>query len=344
MKKILIFIPFILFWSCKKGAPPTKDIIVKKQGYQFLDSLSATKKISTDDKEKFFDITSTLEYAIQINSKETCVAHQDCKQKYIQFLKEDVVSFTKEDKELMTMVMDSALWLVDHAFPNLQFPEIALIKTTANHYGPSVYYTRENAIVIPFNEIRNDNVTGLISVMLHEISHIVSRYHESFKEDLYALIGFKPLDKKLIYPQQILDIILKNPDGLNDNYFIELKHKDKTLKVVPIIVSNKSTVSEKKSGFMSYIKFDLYELEEQKNGYKIKCNDKGYSTIDSEYMASFFEQIKDNTQYIIHPDEIIADNFLYLVQASRDSNYERFSKEGKILLNEMKIILSTYTQ
>jgi len=259
-------------------------------------------------------------------------------------LKEDVVSFSEEEKALMTQVMDSALWLVDYAFPNLEFPSIDLVKTTANHYGPSVYYTRENAIVIPYNELRNDNVEGLISVMLHEISHIVSRYHPSFKDDMYGLIGFKPMDKQLIYPQEILDIILKNPDGLNDRYYLELTSNDKTIKAVPIIVSNKSSVSEKKTGFMSYIKFDLYVIEESEKGYSILCNDLGYSTISPEFMGSFFEQIKDNTQYIIHPDEIIADNFLYLVKASRDNNFERFSADGKMLLNDIGKILSSYAR
>lgn len=344
MEKMLLFFIVLLSFACKKGVTPATEILKEKKAYQFLDSLAATHKISTDNEENFFDITSTLEYAIQIHSKETCTAHIDCQQKYIQFLKEDVGSFSKEEKALMTQVMDSALWLVDYAFPNLEFPSIDLVKTTANHYGPSVYYTRENAIVIPYNELRNDNVEGLISVMLHEISHIVSRYHPSFKDDMYGLIGFKPMDKKLIYPQEILDIILKNPDGLNDRYYLELTSNDKTIKAVPIIVSNKSSVSEKKTGFMSYIKFDLYVIEESEKGYSILCNDLGYSTISPEYMASFFEQIKDNTQYIIHPDEIIADNFLYLVKASRDNNFERFSADGKILLNDIGKILRSYAR
>ncbi len=342
MEKVFVFCLIILFCSCKKGVPPTPEIFKENKAYQFLDSLAASDKITTDKEENFFEITSTLEYAIQIHSKESCTTHQQCQSKYIQFLKEDVTSFSEEDIELMKKVMDSALWLVNHALPKLEIPEIDLVKTSANHYGPSVYYTRENAIIIPFNELRKDNLTGLISVMLHEISHIISRYHPSFKTDLYALIGFKPINKKLVYPQEILDIILKNPDGLNDQYYIELESNDSTIKAVPIIVSNKPTVSDNKSGFMSYIKFDLYVLEETDQYYKITCNNKGYSTIAPEYMGSFFEQIKDNTQYIIHPDEIIADNFLYLIQASRDKNYERFSSEGKILLEEMRNILRLY--
>jgi len=344
MEKVILFCLVVLLCSCKKGVPPITEVIKEKKSYQFLDSLAATNKITSDKAENFFDITSTLEYAIQIHSKESCSTHQQCQNKYIQFLKEDVVSFTESDRALMIKVMDSALWLVEHALPKLKFPDIDLIKTTANHYGPSVYYTRENAIIIPYNELREDNLTGLISVMLHEISHIISRYHPSFKTDLYALIGFKPITKKLIYPQEILDIILKNPDGLNDQYYIELAHKESTVKAVPIIVSNKATVSDKKSGFMSYIKFDLYELKEDTESYKIQSNENGYSTIAPEYMASFFQQIKDNTQYIIHPDEIIADNFLYLIQASRDKNYDRFSLDGKVLLDEMKNILSEYNE
>lgn len=339
---LVLLVTIMTFSACKKNLPAESVLVEAQASYILLDSLAAADKIAVDTKENFFGIASQLEFQIQMSAKESCSSHEMCKSKYINFLKEDVVNFEPEERELMIEVMDSAMFLVNHAFPNLNFPQIELIKTKATHYGPGVYYTRDNAIILPYDQINVNNKVSLIAVMLHEISHIVSRYHVSFKDDMYGLIGFKKMDKKLVYPQEILNIILKNPDGLNDRYYIELMNEGKAIKAVPIIVSNKSEVSDLKPGFMSYIKFDLYEIKEGPNGYAIECDENGYSNMNSVYMKSFFDQIKDNTQYIIHPDEIIADNFLFLTSGIRNNDLDKFSEKGQLLLEKMRQKISTY--
>ena len=53
--------------------------------------------------------------------------------------------------------------------PDIFPKEIKLIKTKANHYGQSVYYTRENCIVIPYNELDQRNEQAFLNVMIHEL-------------------------------------------------------------------------------------------------------------------------------------------------------------------------------
>ena len=40
--------------------------------------------------------------------------------------------------------------------------------------------------------------------------------------------------------------------------------------------------------------------------------------LDPKTTTSFHEQIGKNTRYIIHPDEILADNFVHLVNQTKD--------------------------
>jgi hypothetical protein len=56
----------------------------------------------------------------------------------------------------------------------------------------------------------------------------------------------------------------------------------------------------------------------------------------------FFTKIKDNTQYIIHPDEIMADNFMFAVLAFSNDDYNRFSGTGKVLIKELLTILRKF--
>ena len=58
-------------------------------------------------------------------------------------------------------------------------------------------------------------------------------------------------------------------------------------------------------------------------------------------IPDFFAQITDNTGYIIHPDEIVADNFMYIMMREKKDGLNRtFSEKGVELLKDMKKILS----
>ena len=57
-------------------------------------------------------------------------------------------------------------------------------------------------------------------------------------------------------------------------------------------------------------------------------------------VPDFFEKITTNTGYIIHPDEIIADNFMYIMMREKKNGLQRsFSEDGVELLKNIKKIL-----
>ena len=59
--------------------------------------------------------------------------------------------------------------------------------------------------------------------------------------------------------------------------------------------------------------------------------------VPDDAMPSFFDQIKYNTQYIIHPDEVLADNFMILALSKRDpSSLDDFDEAGKELLKKIE--------
>ncbi|MBK8557502.1 MAG: hypothetical protein IPL65_17900 [Lewinellaceae bacterium] len=58
-------------------------------------------------------------------------------------------------------------------------------------------------------------------------------------------------------------------------------------------------------------------------------------------VPDFYRQIKDNTGYIIHPDEIIADNFSFIMTAKAGTrSLNNFSAEGRQLLDSIQQVIS----
>ncbi|MBK8886264.1 MAG: hypothetical protein IPN46_06780 [Saprospiraceae bacterium] len=73
----------------------------------------------------------------------------------------------------------------------------------------------------------------------------------------------------------------------------------------PIDHSKFGTFRPEAPMFFDYLHFDLYNsLSDRSDHYMVTSTPDGKTLIPMEQTPSFLPKIKDNTQYIIHPDEI----------------------------------------
>ena len=263
---------------------------------------------------------------------------------YRAFLETEVLDFTEEEVLFCKKVFSEI-------FPELKdlnidiFPEdLQLIKLKGNHYGSGAFYTREKTILIPQDVLNEKQYESFYETMLHEIFHIYSRYHPERRNALYELIGFKKLAETegLSMNPSLKNRLLLNPDGIDGNYFIELKEEGKPLFAVPILVANSLGFEKNKSEFFDYLQFNLYPIQSPfESSIKVFSQDDGTSRLNLDEVEGFYEQIQRNTNYIIHPDEILADNFIFLVQAKKDPRtLGQFSEEGIRLIEKMEKIIT----
>jgi len=342
MRNFILLLICLAVFSCKPKQELIKLSLSDQNEIIFLDSIAASSSIILDKSDGFFEKIMPLEMSIQMKKEKVSADRLEVLQEYKDFLQADVESFTKEENEYVNGIMKEAFQLCNSINTDIFPKKMRLIKTKGKHYGNSVYYTREDIIVIPENELDARNKNAFLRVMLHEIFHIYSRYNPEKRHELYALVGFKPIEARPLLPTTLQNRMLFNPDGINFNYTMDLKNKDnEMIKVMPIIVSAKDAYSAKNASFFDYVKFDLYELEyNQNNSFSVLTDDRGFSTLNLAELPDFFSQIKDNTQYIIHPDEILADNFMYVMLAQqKEGKFAGYSEEGTVLLEEIREIL-----
>ena len=348
---LVILSCLLLFSSCKRAqkseASNTKVEEEKLINFEILDGDEAKVKIITDSKEGYFSDVRPLEMSIQMG--EEWIEEGEREQvfiKYLNYLQEDVGSFTETERKLMMAMEDSVNVLLKNVNKKWIYPDIYLVKLNAKCYGNGVFYTRDNGIYIPFDQLQGATVESLMSVFLHEIFHIMSRYSEEFRREAYALIGFKPVEGKLNFPKSLDERIFLNPDGVDMAYAITLKtdkESDPPVRAIPVIHSNSTNYMESKPSFFGYIQFDLFRITEQGDAYNVNIgDDKGplvTPDIDDYYYPSFFEQIYDNTQYIIHPDEIMADNFMFAIFDENNVQEYNFSERGNQLLESFQNLI-----
>lgn len=343
---LLIAFVALLLTNC---APGTIVKLSDTHKIAFLDSLAAANAIVDDDKEGYFDRVTLIDMSVQLKKKINANASRDfVLEEYRNFLRQDVAGFSSQERRMIKSALKRAFANCQKLSPQVFPKDLELIKTRGKHYGPGTYYTRENRIIIPADALatkgkkKGEVASSLYKVLLHEIFHVYSRYHEKPRRQLYSLIGFKNIySVPLQMDEALKQRILLNPDGLDLNQVIELKRDSNSISTVPLIISSELEFQDSKPAFFNYLKFDLYQVMRKGNGLQVISNEDGTSTLRLNELPDFFQKIKDNTSYIIHPDEIMADNFMFLILSLEDpKSLERFSPQGRKLIEDIRAILS----
>jgi hypothetical protein len=331
MKKYLpILFAGILLLSCRQQ----QEINSYKHSlceYSLLSAKEAKIAVCRDSMDAYFDKVNILEMSIMLQMESPSGERQEIIKNYKELLQNDIEEFSKEEKQLLTTTFNKALDLCKTVDKNLKLPKINLIKTRGSYYGAGVYYTRENNIIIPAGQLKSDN-KYLLRTLIHEISHIYTRFNPKKKEALYALLGYNKL-QNLELSDFLKKRVIYNPDGVDLAYAIELTDSSgRNFKAIPAMYSRFS--SYRNLPLLKSFVFQLFEVTEKDGKWMIKNDGIGLS---EEQVTGYWEKIGRNTGYTIHPDEIIADNFTFLAMSSEDkSEIEKFDAYGKELLKKMK--------
>jgi hypothetical protein len=326
--------------ACKTKQNTTRAIEISKIHKLVLaDSLAATNFITSDVHDDFFTKITDADLSVQMKKGfDPSEPHRERLAQYLLFLQKDVRNFKQEEALFVEKCIRNAYKMCSMVSSDLFPKELKIIKIKGKPYGNGTYYTREDCIIVPANELEMPDEAKFTETMLHELFHIYSRFHAEQRLQLYDLVGFHPLENQdLQIPKQLESRILLNPDGTNFAYYIDIQlAPDKTIKAIPILYTPSNGYQKNKGDFFGHLKFSLFQVEQSGHGYAVVCKDDASSTIDMKNIPDFYRQIRDNTDYIIHPDEILADNFMYTIQLANGKDPKKFSTEGRQLLNKIK--------
>jgi hypothetical protein len=322
-------------FSSKKAA--NRNSLSNEYEVIFLDEPAASEAITTDEAEGFFDKITPLDMKIQMkNNNHT--SEGVIKVDYLKHLKSSVKPVSESEEIAIRKVIHQT-FLMCNAIAEDIFPKkVEIIKTNMNHYGSSVFYTRENQIIIPENLLLRKLDQEFSNALLKQIFHIHLRYNYWKRIELYKAIGFEPLDV-LNIPESLKNRLLLNPNGIAPTVIHHISdNSGEIFSAVPIIYTNNKQEIYRNLSFYSTVNFALYKIEHG----QLVTTPNGTSTVDMPSIANFYEQIGTNTMYIIHPNEILADNFVLL--ALWRNNKSTISElgvdnDGKSLLLSLEKIL-----
>jgi hypothetical protein len=263
------------------------------------------------ERDDFVDRMSPFDRAARLQSADDVTVDE-----YLAHAKQNALAWPADEQAKV----EAALAAISPKLAELDVPlpaTVHLVHTTGREEGGAAY-TRGATVVLPEPLLAVTAGDKLERLVAHELFHVLSRTQPELKQKLYAAIGFEPCGEVEL-PADYADRRITNPDGPHNDYCIKVEIDGASHWVVPILYSRTANYDASAGGgFFPYLQFRFLAIDRPIDNTAdgpAKPTLEGGKPLLTEPLeaANFFEQVGRNTQYIIHPDEILADNFALLI-------------------------------
>lgn len=207
---------------------------------------------------------------------------------------------------------------------NLPVPEVVLLVQTNGKVESNAAYCRGNAIILPTRrtEVPAANLEALLA---HELFHVLSSHNPQWRYQLYKIIGFQQC-APIPLAGEFAERKLTNPDAPELDCVLPLHVDGQMRAVTPLLYAKSAFMPESGLNLFQYLQFQLLVVEPTDDGYQPLLKD-GEPWFVSPAHADFAWNIGVNTGYIIHPEEVMADNFKLLVMKVPDLPTPRITQQ-----------------
>jgi len=230
-------------------------------------------------------------------------------EQYLEFAAAAGLEWTPEEQERLLAAYKS----LTPAITRLKLPlppKVLLVKTSGREEGNAVY-TRGRAIMLPPAMLVAPDAR-LRHLLAHELFHVATRETPSMAKALYATIGFTPCGE-LRLPPDLDARRITNPDAPRNDYCIDLSAGGEKFAAIPVLISRSARYDAARGGeFFQYLQLLFVRVTKGGATPAPVMGDNGPRMSPLNEISGYFEQVGRNTDYIIHPEEILAENFALL--------------------------------
>lgn len=193
----------------------------------------------------------------------------------------------------------------------VRLPERVLLIRVEPTLEDGAPHTRANAIILPATWVSGAQ-PALMYVLTHELFHVLSRHDPAARERLYAAIGFRSCTQVEI-PASLAGLRVTNPDAVEHRHAIKVRYRGEPLEAMPFPAFTSAQPDLAQSFFAS---LQMRWLLIERDGERCRARTE---PVNATELEGLYEQIGRNTNYLAHPEEILADNFALLLMRQMTS-------------------------
>ena len=342
----------LLSGGCGKATPTDKSIIWLDSKHQvtLLDSAAAASALLTDSSDLYFEQVTIQDMQWQMRELTPDSQRQAVLERYKRWLPSEAANFSSQELLLVSAALRRAHRMMMDQLPGL-FPascQLARIKGLA--YGPDAYFTRGDVIFIAPGMLATNDPDQLADLLVHEVWHLVSRASlykagqlgpdtdfpqpASLRDKTYQAVGFTRVEGQLTMPAADRASLVLNPDATFAHWAIQLQAATDTAAryYLPLLRLSPAMPQPGQERSLAHaIDLAYCPLSPTAEGWHTSLAE----AVDPGTDPDFLSRTGGNTPYILHPEEIVAENMLLLARGDQASA----GTQGQVVLDSLRNVL-----
>jgi len=238
---------------------------------------------------------------------------------FLEFISGEAAEWTDDEQLYWKSLIDQLSEALEGM--NLNIPDVWMVKTSGLEEFNAVY-VRNQSIIFPRGRVDvAGDVTRDFFLLAHELFHMLSREYPALRDELYSLLGFRRF-AGFEYPVELEDRRLSNPFyGDRYEYALTVQTASGPVDVTPVYqaaISLEEFIEISEFGmraFFGAIDFVLLPVDTKTR--TVLRDDNGKPIVYTFEDTDWIERMQRNSSYIIHPDELMAENFALLMEWRR---------------------------
>lgn len=231
---------------------------------------------------------------------------------YLAFLKEQVSEFSEEQKAAIDGLMAKINEHIEKEQYHLPLSEeITLVMTSMREEPGADAYTHKTDIymnmVLPALAGSPDALyqTKAFEIMCHEIFHTLTRNNPEFRKAMYEIIHFKIADHDFELPPSAKEYYLSNPDVGHHDAYASFEIRGEAIDCY-VVLNSRKHFENPTDVMLEVAKPVLVPID-------------GTDIVYEKWQADNFDEIfGKNTDYVIDPEECMANNFAFAMTYGMD--------------------------
>jgi hypothetical protein len=270
------------------------------QSTRFAFATQAEARAALGAQDDYVRATSTLERSVVMGTEEVMDAGR-----FAAAMQASALDWTEDERKPFAGVLASLEGFL--AGMKWKEPASILLVKASDQLMEGFPHTRGNAIVIQEGMLREMLARPAMMdfLVVHETFHILSRANPGLREALYRSIGFRAC-AEVDLPEALERLRLTNPDAPESLHAIRVRWRGRAVEVLPFVHLASQTV-DPKAGFVAQMQVSWLVVERRQE--RCVARDRGAKL---EELEGLRDRVGNNTGYLIHPEEILADNFALL--------------------------------
>lgn len=347
----------LLTSGCGKATPTKQSIIWLDSKHQvtLLDSAATATALLTDSSDLYFELITTQDMQWQMRETTPDSQRLTVLTRYKAWLPSEAASFSSQELLLVSAALRRAHRMMMEQLPGLFPASCRLARIRGLAYGPDAYFTRGDVIFIAPGILSTNDPEQLADILVHEVWHLVSRasldksgrlgvdtsfpQSVSLRDKTYEAVGFSRLQGRLTMADAERASLVLNPDATFNDWAIRLKATGDTAAryYLPLLTLAQTTPDNRQErSIANAVRIAYCPLSPTKEGWQATLAQARDLSSDPEFLF----RTGGNTPYIIHPEEIVAENMLLLARGAQASA----GTQGQIVLDSLRNVLWQWVQ